>query len=146
MIVQEVNMPGAQRRLHKIAFGALTSLCLAFPTFGQDQINEPPQPKIIRKSGGALQESAIKRIEPIYPPLAKAARISGSVVVEVTIDEQGGIISARAASGHPLLKDAAVTAAQEWRFSPARLQGVPVKVIGTITFNFTFVDPMLIAD
>jgi protein TonB len=76
-------------------------------------------------------------VQPNYPPLAKAARVAGAVVVEVTVDEDGGVISARAVSGHPLLKDAAVAAARAWRFTPTQLSGVPVKVIGTITFNFT---------
>jgi TonB family protein len=58
------------------------------------------------------------------------------VVVEVTVDEEGKVISARAISGHPLLKDAAVEAARGWTFTPTKLQGDPVKVIGTITFNF----------
>jgi TonB family protein len=96
-------------------------------------------PKIIRKSGGVLQGSATRRVEPVYPPLAKAARVSGAVVVEMTIDEEGNVMSARAISGHPLLKDAAVEAARGWTFSPTLLQGVSVKVIGTITFNFTLV-------
>lgn len=96
---------------------------------------EPP--KIIRKSGGVLQQSAIRRVEPVYPPLAKAAEVSGAVVVEITVDEQRDVISARAISGHPLLKDAAVDAARGWKFSPMTLGGVPVKVIGTITFNFS---------
>ena len=103
----------------------------------QEPQSEAPQPpKIIRKSGGVLQGSAVKRVEPAYPPLAKAARISGSVVVEVTVDEEGNVISARAISGHPLLKDPAVGAAREWKFNKTLLQGVAVKVIGTITFNF----------
>jgi len=93
-------------------------------------------PKIIRKSGGVLQSSAVKRVEPSYSPLAKAARISGTVVVEVTLDEGGNVIAARAISGHPLLKDSAVSAAKAWEFKPTLLQGVAVKVIGTITFNF----------
>jgi protein TonB len=58
------------------------------------------------------------------------------VVVEVTVDEAGSVIAARAISGHPLLKDAAVAAARGWKFSPTMLTGVAVKVIGTITFNF----------
>ena len=102
---------------------------------GQDV--RPAPPKLIRKSGGVFQTSATRRIEPVYPPLAKAARISGSVVVEVTADEEGNVISARAVSGHPLLKDPAVSAAKGWKFSPTTLSGVPVKVIGTITFNFS---------
>ena len=101
----------------------------------QDVRQEMP-PKIIRKSGGVFQGSATTRVEPVFPPLAKAARISGSVVVEVTADEDGNVISVRSISGHPLLKDAAVAAAKEWKFSPTMLSGVPVKVIGTITFNF----------
>ena len=83
-----------------------------------------------------LQGSAIKRVTPEYPPLASAARVSGTVVVEVTVDEEGKVMSARAVSGHPLLKDAAVDAARGWMFTPTTLSGVPVKVIGTITFNF----------
>jgi TonB family protein len=98
----------------------------------------PEPPKLIRKSSGVFQASATKRIEPVYPPLAKAARINGAVVVEITVDEEGNVISGRAISGHPLLKDAAVAAAKGWKFSPTMLSGVPVKVIGTITFNFRF--------
>lgn len=113
-----------------IAF-VLAPLALARQT--QDK-EEPP--KIIRKSGGVLQGTATRRVEPNYPPLAKAARVSGSVVVEVTLDEEGNVISARVISGHPLLKDAAVSAAKGWKFNPTLLQGTPVKVIGTITFNF----------
>lgn len=94
------------------------------------------QPAAERKTGSVLQGSAIRRVEPAYPPLAKAARISGSVVVEVTVDEEGSVIGARTLSGHPLLKEAAVTAARGWKFKQTTLDGRPVKVLGTITFNF----------
>jgi TonB family protein len=100
------------------------------------QQERPEPPKIIRKAGGVLQGSATRRVEPAYPPLAKTAQVSGAVVVEVTVDEEGNVISARAISGHPLLKDSAVNAARGWKFTPTQLSGVPVKVIGTITFNF----------
>ncbi|MBI3653813.1 MAG: M56 family metallopeptidase [Acidobacteria bacterium] len=96
----------------------------------------PAPPKIIRKSGGVLQSSAVRRAEPIYPPLAQAAQVSSAVVVEVTINEEGYVDSARVLSGHPLLKDAAVAAARQWKFQPAMLQGKAVKVTGTMTFNF----------
>ena len=98
----------------------------------------PPKeiPKVIRKSGGVLQGEAVRKIEPGYPPLAKAARVTGSVVVEITIDENGNVELARAVSGHPLLKEAAANAAKSWKFKPTLLSGTPVKVIGTITFNF----------
>jgi TonB family protein len=91
---------------------------------------------VIRKSGGVLVSSATTRVEPAYPPLAKAARISGSVIVEVRLDESGNVMHARALSGHPLLKDSAVTAARGWKFTPTQLSGKPVKVVGTITFNY----------
>jgi TonB family protein len=96
----------------------------------------PDSPKLIRKSGGVLSASAIKRVGPEYPPLAKAANVSGTVVVEITVDETGDVISARAISGHPLLKDAAVDAARQWKFSPTTLAGEAIKVVGTLTFNF----------
>jgi TonB family protein len=102
----------------------------------QDSSQTEP-PKIIRKAGGVLQGSAVTRVEPVYPPLAKAARVSGAVVVEVTVDEKGDVITAQAISGHPLLKDSAVAAARGWKFAPTELSGVPVKVIGTVTFNFS---------
>ena len=91
---------------------------------------------LIRKSGGALQGTALKRVEPSYPQEAKSARISGSVVVEVMVSEDGKVEAARAVSGHPLLKTAAVEAAQQWEFAPTKLEGRAVRVIGTLTFNF----------
>lgn len=111
---------------------------------GQD--SQPQASKIIRKSGGFLESSALRRVQPAYPPLAKAAKISGSVVVEVTIDEEGSVNAARAISGHPLLKDSSVAAAREWKFSETRLQGEPSRVIGTITFNFLLEDSKEIED
>lgn len=94
------------------------------------------RPLIIRKSGGVLQGSATKRVEPTYPPEALAHRIAGSVVVEVTLDLNGNVMAARALSGPDELRGAAVSAAREWKFRPTTLSGVPVEVIGTITFNF----------
>ena len=61
----------------------------------------------------------------------------GMVEVEVTVDENGKVLSARATSGPPTLRDAAVEAAKHARFSPTRLSGAPVKVIGMINYNFT---------
>jgi TonB family protein len=87
-------------------------------------------------SGGVLNGKANSLPEPAYPPVAKAAHASGNVVVQVTIDEQGNVISARAVSGHPLLRAAAESAARQAKFSPTKLSGKPVKVSGVITYNF----------
>lgn len=96
-----------------------------------------PVPKKIQVSGGVLQGSALKRVQPTYPPIAKAARASGAVQVQVTISEEGRVIEAQVVNGHPLLRDAAVQAARQWVFKPTELSGVPVKVQGILTFNFT---------
>ena len=128
----------------KAIFVVVFALSLSSIARGQEPTPTPPPrvegnsepPKIIRKSGGVLQNSATKRVTPEYPALAREARISGHVVVEITVDEEGAVISARSVSGHPLLRDAAVEAARGWTFTPTQLSGVPVKVIGTITFNF----------
>ncbi len=96
----------------------------------------PAPPKIVRKSGGVLAGSAIKRANPSYPQEAQDAKVTGAVVVEITVNEEGNVVSARAVSGHPLLRDAAVEAARQWQFTPTQLQGEAVKVVGTLTFNF----------
>jgi protein TonB len=93
----------------------------------------PPRAPI---SGGVLNGKAISLPKPPYPAIARSARAAGTVVVQVTIDESGKVISARAVSGHPLLQAAAVQAAYGARFSPTQLSGQPVKVTGTISYNF----------
>jgi TonB family protein len=87
-------------------------------------------------SGGVLNGKATQLVKPAYPPAAKAVNASGAVNVQVTIDENGGIVSAAATSGHPLLRQAAVEAAQASKFSPTMLSGTPVKVTGVIVYNF----------
>ncbi len=97
-----------------------------------------PSPKQPPKTipGGVLNGKAISLPKPAYPAIAKAAKASGIVSVQVTIDENGNVISASAVSGHALLKASAVQAAYQAKFSPTLLSGVPVKVTGTINYNF----------
>jgi protein TonB len=94
-------------------------------------------PKKLTVSGGVLQGKAITKVQPPYPPIAKAARAAGAVQVQVTISEDGRVIEAAVMNGHPLLRDAALQAARRWTFQPTELSGVPVKVQGILTFNFT---------
>jgi protein TonB len=96
---------------------------------------EPPK-RTAPISGGVLNGKAVSLPKPAYPAVAKAARQTGTVTVQVTIDENGGVISARAVGGPPLLQAAAVQAAYGARFSPTKLSGQPVKVTGVITYNF----------
>jgi TonB family protein len=96
--------------------------------------NGPVDPN--RMPGPVLQGQAIYRAEPEYPMAAKQGRISGPVIIEVTVDENGKVIDAKSICGHDILAAAALEAARKWQFTPTRLNGVPVKVIGIITFNF----------
>ncbi len=98
----------------------------------------PPKPTPPRApiSGGVLNGKAISLPKPAYPPIARQAHASGTVVVQVTIDENGNVISATPVSGHPLLRAVAAAAARGARFSPTKLSGQPVKVTGVITYNF----------
>ena len=104
--------------------------------------DEPPPPEVKPTpprapiSGGVLNGKAISLPKPGYPPIARAAHASGTVVVQVLIDENGSVVSAHAVSGHPLLQAAAVGAAKQARFSPTKLSGQPVKVTGVIQYNF----------
>jgi len=103
----------------------------------EDPPPPPPPPKPRAPiSGGVLNGKAIRLPKPAYPAIARQAHASGTVVVQVTIDENGGVISAHAVSGHPLLQAVAVAAARGARFSPTKLSGQPVKVTGVITYNF----------
>jgi periplasmic protein TonB len=102
--------------------------------------DEPPPPAATPPrapiSGGVLNGKAISLPKPAYPPIARAAHASGTVVVQVLIDENGNVVSAHAVSGHPLLQAVAVGAARQARFSPTKLSGQPVKVTGVIQYNF----------
>ena len=113
-------------------------------TEGSAAVSPPPDietppgyaPKKTIVAGGVLNGKAIYKPQPTYPPVAKAARASGLVAVQIVVDESGQVIQAEAISGHPLLRQACVDAAMQSRFSPTRLSGQPVKVSGVITYNF----------
>lgn len=78
-----------------------------------------------------------RRVTPSYPDLARSARVSGRVTVRVQIDEGGNVSSASVVEGPALLRDAAIRAARQWRYSPARRGNRAVKDAQLITFNFT---------
>ena len=87
--------------------------------------------------GGILNGKATSRPAPRYPAAAKAAGVSGTVVVNIEVDESGAVAKAEAASGPLMLREAAEDAAREARFAPTRLNGRPIKVAGTLTYNFS---------
>lgn len=89
-----------------------------------------------RLAPATLSAIATRKTSPRYPAAATSARIEGVVIVEVEVDESGRVTSARAVSGNGVLRPAAVEAAKTWLFQPTVVEGVPTKVIGTLSFNF----------
>lgn len=100
----------------------------------------PPKPPEPPKPPAALSQGApIKKPQPTYPRTngAKRFNASGDVQVQVTIGITGRVTGARAVTGHPLLRDAAVAAARQWEFEPTTVNGVPMETQLVLTFTFT---------
>jgi TonB family protein len=87
-------------------------------------------------AGGALAGKATSLPQPAYPAIAKAAKASGAVIVQVSVDEEGNVTSAKAVTGHPLLRASAEAAAKQARFTPTLVAGKPAQVTGTIIYTF----------
>ena len=88
--------------------------------------------------GGQVQHARlIKQTKPIYPPLARQAHIQGIVRLEAIIAKDGTIQRLRAATGHPMLVQAALDAVRRWRYQPTYLNGQPVEVATTLDVHFT---------
>jgi len=102
----------------------------------------PPLPTVTKKRealkiGGDLQESKlIKKVVPEYPPLAQRMRLSGTVILLVTIDEEGNVTDVKPQSGHPVLQKAAIEAVSKWKYSPTVLNGEPISIQGTVRVIF----------
>lgn len=97
----------------------------------------PPKPTRAFRTSSMLAGSLIRRVEPVYPELARTARVQGSVVLFATISTAGTIQNLRVLSGHPMLVAAAIEAVRQWRYRPYILNGNPIEVETEITVNFT---------
>ena len=89
-----------------------------------------------RIGGDVAAANLIKQVNPVYPPLARSARVTGVVLLQATISTEGTIKDLRVISGHTLLQEAAIEAVKQWRYKPQLLNGQPIEVITTITVNF----------
>jgi protein TonB len=105
-----------------------------------------PKPKIeaaaaqsgpIRVSSGVQEAKILKRVIPVYPPLAKQARVSGTVRLIGVIAKDGTMQQLQLVSGHPLLVDAALSAVRQWIYRPTLLSGQAVEVIAPIDVIFS---------
>jgi|HubBroStandDraft_5_1064220.scaffolds.fasta_scaffold32413_2 protein TonB len=121
------GVPGGQ--MGGVIGGIISSTPVAVP--------KAVTPQRIRVSQGVTQGMIIRRIQPAYPPLARQARIQGPVVLQAEIGKDGSIQNLRLISGHPMLAPAAIEAIKQWKYKPYILNGEPVEVETTITFNFT---------
>ena len=133
---------GNSNALAPMAPGNGTGQIISAPTRVEikDEPPPPPAPKPTPHapiSGGVLNGKAVHLVQPPYPPIARSAHACGAVNVQITIDENGNVLSAHPVSGHPLLQAAAGAAARGSKFTPTKLSGQPVKVSGIIVYNFT---------
>jgi protein TonB len=79
----------------------------------------------------------VRKVLPVYPPLARTARIQGQVVLQAVISKQGAIENLKLLAGHPMLVPAAIEAVRQWRYRPYLLNNDPVEVETQITVNFS---------
>ncbi len=99
----------------------------------------PPKeaPKRIRVGGQVQTAKLVNKVTPVYPPLAKQARIQGTVRLQAVIAKDGSVVELQVLSGHPLLVQAALDAVRQWRYHPTLLNGEPVEVVTTVDVIFT---------
>lgn len=121
-----------ERKMGGLAVGAVDDKA----TSGARVIDPDGKASEDGSSKGVLNGKATELPRPVYPAAAKAVRATGSVSVQAVIAEDGGMYSAEAVSGHPLLRRSSEIAACGSRFLPTLLSGQPVKVAGIITYNY----------
>jgi TonB family protein len=107
-------------------------------TAGHDSQGNPiaPMPKKINISAGVAAGLLLQKVDPVYPPEAQAAHVSGTVVLLATISEQGNVEALRVISGPTMLQQAALDAVKQWRYRPYLLNNTPVEVETTVNVVF----------
>jgi TonB family protein len=143
--VQFTFAPGGNA---KVVWHDSTAPAGAFSTAGAAPPPPPPPPPAppfppevvagaIRVGGNITAPMKIKDVKPVYPPIAQSAKVSGVVIMEVVLGADGRVLDARVIRSIPLLDQAALDAVRQWEFTPVLLNGVPTKIIMSVTVNFT---------
>ncbi len=101
----------------------------------------PPPVRVVRIGGQIIAPKLVKKVPPVYPPLATQGRISGLVILEAQVDVNGHVKTAKILRGHPLFDEAAVAAVTQWRYKPLLLNGEPTEFILTVTVFFNVSSP-----
>jgi protein TonB len=96
----------------------------------------PPPPRVVRIGGRLAPPRIVRKVEPVYPPLATAARLSGVVILEAEVDAHGAVKTVKVLSGHALFDEAAVEAVRQWRYQPLLLNGEPTGFILSVVITF----------
>jgi TonB family protein len=92
-------------------------------------------------SGGVAQGLLVQKMPVMYPPVAKAARVQGTVVLQARIAKDGSVAELKVISGHPMLLQAAIDSVKQWVYRPYLLAGNPVEVLTTVNVIFTLAEP-----
>jgi periplasmic protein TonB len=121
------GIPGGQ--MGGVIGGIISSTPVAVPKVAT--------PQRVRVSQGVSQGLLVRRVNPTYPPLARQARIQGTVVLRAVISKDGSIENLQLVSGHPMLAPAAIEAVKQWKYKPYLLNGEPVEVDTEVQVNFT---------
>jgi len=121
------GVPGGQ--MGGVIGGIISSTPVAVPKVAT--------PQRVRVSQGVSQGLRIREVKPVYPPLARQARIQGTVVLHAVISKDGSIEGLTLVSGHPMLAPAAIEAVKQWKYKPYLLNGEPVEVDTEVIVNFT---------
>jgi protein TonB len=121
------GIPGGQ--MGGVIGGIISSTPVAVPKVAT--------PQRVRVSSGVSSGLLIRKVNPNYPPLAKQARIQGTVLLRAQISKDGSIENLQLISGHPMLAPAAIEAVKQWKYKPYLLNGEPVEVDTEVQVNFT---------
>ena len=108
---------------------------------GDRSVAPPPpeqmrRPESVHRSEGVMEAMLVRRVQPIYPPVARIMHLSGIVILHATIGTDGAVHKLSVMSGNPILVQAAVAAVRDWRYRPTLLSGQPVEVETEITVKF----------
>ena len=102
-----------------------------------EALPEPPAaPRVVHVGGAVREPTKVKHVNPVYPDVAARAMVQGNVVVELQVNTQGRVTDAQVVKGIPLLNEAALAAVRQWIYTPPLVDGVPVRLIMTVTVRF----------
>lgn len=132
VLAEEIRPPAVSELLANAPARSTQALAWAVDTRAQMPAAPPP-----RISSGRTGGEIIRRVTPVYPAQARAQGIQGTVVLDITIGEDGTVSQVTVLRGAPLLASAAKGAVQQWRYAPFELNGKPVPIRSQVTLHFT---------